>query len=65
MPGNLKFGTKYKDTVFSVGVVIADAKTFEMCHVAYYILTPECTENGMYAGELKLAPEKITKKCTR
>lgn len=64
-PRCLKFGNEYADTVFSVGVVIADVKTFEIVRVLYYILTPEFTENGMYAAELEMAPTSITKKCTR
>lgn len=64
-PRRLKFGNKYVDTIFSIGVIIADAKTFEIIHALYYILLPESTEDGMYAGELEMAPKSITKKCTR
>lgn len=64
-PRSLKFGNEYADTVFSVGLVIADVKTFEIVRALYYILTPEFTENGMYAAELEMAPTSITKKCTR
>lgn len=64
-PRRLRFGTKFLDTVFSLGVVIADANTFEIIRIAYYILTPENTERAMYAEVSEIAPDSITKKCTR
>lgn len=61
----LKFETKYKDTAFSVGVVIADSNTLQPVYAKYYILTPECEENGMFKECLRIAPIEITKECSR
>lgn len=61
----LKYGAKFMDAVFSIGIVIADKNTFDILKCAYYILTPECQENGMYVEKLNLAPNNITKQCTR
>lgn len=61
----LKFETKYKDTAFSVGVVIADSNTLQPVYAKYYILTPECEENGMFRECLRIAPIEITKECSR
>lgn len=62
---DLKFETKYKDTAFSVGIVIADSNTLQPVYAKYYILMPECEENGMFKECLRIAPIEITKECSR
>lgn len=62
---DLKFETKYKDTAFSVGIVIADSNTLQPVYAKYFILMPECEENGMFKECLRIAPIEITKECSR
>lgn len=61
----LKFGEKYKDTVFSIGVIIADAKNFQIVRALYYVFEPECAENGKYQANLNMVPEDSICKCSR
>lgn len=46
--------TNWKDEVMSIGVVIADAETYNVCKMKYYIITPEYLEGGMYSYALKI-----------
>ncbi|MCH5159191.1 MAG: hypothetical protein J1F33_08360 [Clostridiales bacterium] len=46
--------TNWKDEVMSIGVVIANAETFNVCKMKYYILTPEYLEGGMFSYALKI-----------
>ena len=39
--------TNWSDQVMSIGVVIADADTFEIEETRYYILPQECQVGGM------------------
>ena len=45
------FGNK---KVISIGVVIADAKTYKKIDSKYYLITPECFENAMFSYALYL-----------
>ena len=53
--------TNWSDEVMSIGIEIADAKTFESVYQKYYILTPECRVGGMYSNvmEMPLTCDKI------
>ncbi len=42
--------TNWNDEVMSIGVVIADAHTFEPIDRKYYILAPECDKGGIYSS---------------
>ncbi|WKY48961.1 exonuclease domain-containing protein [Eubacteriaceae bacterium ES3] len=44
--------TTWDDAVMSVGVVVADAKTFDPIDKRYYILTPYKDHGGMYSHAL-------------
>ncbi len=46
--------TNWNDEVMSVGVVIAEADTFEACELKYYIFNPEYLVGGMYSYTLKM-----------
>ncbi len=46
--------TNWNDEVMSIGVVVADADTWQKTDAIYYIFTPEYKAGGMYAGELWL-----------
>lgn len=46
--------TNWRDEVMSIGVVIADAETFNVCKMKYYILTPEYLVGGMFSHALKI-----------
>lgn len=46
--------TNWNDEVMSIGVVIAEADTFNTCELKYYILTPECLVGGMYSYTLRI-----------
>ncbi len=62
---SLEFGEKYKDAAFSIGVIIADAKTFQIVRALYYVLEPECSENGKFQMNINMVPEDMTCKCSR
>ena len=42
--------TNWRDEVMSLGVAIADAKTYTLLDKRYYIFDPECRVGGMYSG---------------
>ncbi len=44
--------TTWGDAVMSIGVVVADAETFELIDKRYYILTPFKDHGGMYSSAL-------------
>ena len=44
--------TNFDDEVISIGVVIADAITYEIIEKRYLIVYPECTKPAMYSDEL-------------
>ncbi len=46
--------TTWSDEVMSIGVVIADATTFECVDKRYYILNPEYRHGAMYSGALHI-----------
>ena len=46
--------TNWSDEVMSIGIEIADAKTFQSVYRKYYILTPECRVGGMYSDVMEL-----------
>ncbi len=57
--------TNFQNEVMSIGVVIANAATYEVIDSRYYIITPECTIGGMYYPVLHLVEENLLKTCTR
>ena len=49
----------------SIGIVLADAHTFQPIVSQYYILPEEAAVRGMYSAALNLADAEITKHCNR
>ncbi len=46
--------TNWYDEVMSIGVALADAKTFKCVEAKYYIIDPEYRKGGMYSNVLNL-----------
>ena len=46
--------TNWSDEIMSIGIEIADAKTFRSVYRKYYILTPECRVGGMFSNVMEL-----------
>ena len=46
--------TNWNDEVMSIGVVIAEANSFNICELKYYIITPEYLVGGQYSHALKM-----------
>ena len=57
--------TNFQDQVMSIGIVLADAHTFQPIVSQYYILPEEAAVRGMYSAALNLAEAEITKHCNR
>ena len=57
--------TNWYDQVMSIGIVIADADTFEAVAARYYILPKECQVGGMYAATLYLKTPVKPMVCSR
>ncbi len=55
--------TTWDDRVMSIGIVVADGKSFQCLDGRYYVLTPEYQIGGMYSGALFL--EDTPKLCSR
>lgn len=69
-PSNTAFAvidteTNFRDQVMSIGIVLADAHTFQPIISRYYILPEEAEVRGMYSDALNLAETEITKHCDR
>lgn len=56
--------TTWSDQVMSIGIVIADSKTFELIDKRYYILTTYLEDGGMYSDELYINNVKPDLECT-
>lgn len=57
--------TNWDNEVMSIGVAIANAKTFNLIDTRYYIITPEYKIGGMYSYELRSTKVKLTAECSR
>lgn len=57
--------TTWQDKVMSIGIVIADAETFELKDKKYYILTPFKNQGGMYSNVLYAGGIKPDMECSR
>lgn len=57
--------TNFQDQVMSIGIVLADAHTFQPIDSRYYILPQEAAVKGMYSDALNLIEARITKCCDR
>lgn len=57
--------TTWRDKVMSIGIVIADAETFEPADKKYYILTPFKNHGGMYSNALYAGGIKPDMECSR
>lgn len=57
--------TNWSDQVMSIGTVIADADTFEVCDTKYHILPIECQIGGMYENTLFIETPVRPILCTR
>lgn len=57
--------TNFQNEVMSIGVIIADAATYETIDSEYYIISPECSVGGMFSSSLYLVGSNQIKKCSR
>lgn len=57
--------TNWNDSVMSIGLVIADSKTFNMIDTRYYILDPEYKVGGMFSSVMNLENDEDEIKCSR
>lgn len=57
--------TNWNDQVMSIGIVVADAKTFEPMDEKYYVFSPEYTVGGMFSHVLMIDRIPNTKICNR
>lgn len=57
--------TNWYDAVMSIGVIIADADTFEPIASKYYIITPEHKVGGMFSHTLFFEDKKLNFECSR
>ena len=46
--------TNYSDEVMSIGIVIADTKSFEPISTRYYLIHPECDKPAMFSSSLNI-----------
>ncbi len=56
--------TNWHDEVMSLGVALADAKTYALIGKRYYIFDPECRVGGMFSGVMYKTDAKAIE-CTR
>ena len=56
--------TTWGDKVMSIGIVIADKKTFVPIYYRYFIISPEYREGGMYSDSLDTETVRI-EECSR
>ena len=57
--------TNWSNQVMSVGVVIADDRTFKICDKKYYIFTPEYKIGGMFSYALTMLSQSDINRATR
>lgn len=57
--------TNWNNKVMSIGVVIANAATFEAVNCVYCVLTPEYKDGGMYSSVLGIVDKDIITLCSR
>jgi hypothetical protein len=57
--------TTWGDDVMSIGVVIAESRTFELVDKRYYIITPFKDHGGMYTDALYLSNVTADLECSR
>jgi hypothetical protein len=57
--------TTWGDEVMSIGVAVADSKTFELCDKRYYILEPFKSFGGMYSHALYIDGVEPDVECSR
>lgn len=57
--------TNWNNKVMSIGVVIANSRTFDAVDCAYYVLTPEYKAMGMYSSALGIVDEDLITVCSR
>ena len=57
--------TNWADQVMSIGTVIADRSSFQVCAVKYHVLPAECAVGGMYESTLFLDTPFPPVLCTR
>lgn len=57
--------TNWDNEVMSIGIAVADSKSFDLKATKYYILTPECNVGGMFSFVLEMKTLKVDMKSTR
>lgn len=57
--------TNWNDIVMSIGVIIADADTYEPRFSKYYIISPEHKVGGMFSHTLFFEDKKLNTECSR
>ena len=50
--------TNWRDEVMSIGIAVADEKTFKCCDTKYYIIDPEYKVGGIYSNVLRYSDGK-------
>lgn len=53
--------TNWEDRVMSLGIVVADARTFRPVDYRYYVIEPECDVEGMFSGVLYAVDDEDTR----
>ena len=56
--------TNWEDQVMSIGIALADDRTFNPADTKYFVITPECENGGMYSDVLDLVSERKTVFCS-
>lgn len=57
--------TNWNNEVMSIGVVVADAKSFDLIDKKYYIIAPEYLKGGMFFNALRDVDSKLIIECNR
>ena len=57
--------TNWDNEVMSIGIAVADSKSFDLKATKYYILTPECNVGGMFSFVLEMKKIKVDMKNSR
>lgn len=57
--------TTWNDQVMSIGLVLADAKTFQVLGHKYYIIDPEYRSGGMYSHSLSVGKNYVSNYTSR
>lgn len=57
--------TNWSDQVMSIGIAVADERSFQLQDAAYFIITPEYQVGGMFSSSLPPKEGQEAKTCSR